>query len=498
MTRKLAEAGKIPIEAGNRFAIGAGWVLSSSIIILLVGFVIKPILARWLGATALGLYSLSITIYGVSVLIGNFGISQSLIKYVAEYGRNSSKIREIASSGFISSLIVGVCVGFLLYILRDVIASFFDKPRLALSLSILALSLPFASLLQSLTGLFNGLKKMRYFALLLIAQIILRVVLVILLIKLGYGITGAIIGIALSDIVTSLLGLLLSRGFLSLRVQDYIRNFRRLLGFGAQMFGVSVINSISSRMDIFLIGYFMSATSVGLYSAAIAIANLFTIIPDAVRRMTFPNTSKLWSEGNRELMHVMFDKSLKYSACILIFLALIVGFFAKDIITLVFGHKFEGVILALYVLIIARVIRGATIVPIGSVVPAIGRPDINLKVELISVGMNVGLNILLIPRFGILGAAIGTTIALLAGGALQIIFLVRLTSMMIDFKWYAYALGSASTLILVFWVINKLINPYLAGGILLAFYAIFLLSFLLTKEDRALILALAYSLRMRR
>ena len=492
------EARASPTEQMKKFTFDVGWVLTSSAIPLLIGFIVRPLLARWLGASGLGLYSIALVIYGMGMLVANFGISQSIIKYVAEDKDNKDKLHQITTSGFISSIIFGIIVGGLLYALSGTLAGFFAMPELTGLLPILVFAFPFASLLSSLLGLFNGLRQMKTYALLFVMRSSLMSLFVISFVGLGFGVKGAIFGVLLSDIGASIFGLYLSRHYLHLNLQGYIQNTKKLLSFGGQMFGANATNVILNQIDIILIGYFLVATDVGYYSAAIAIASLFTIIPSAIQKITFPTTSEFWSKNNYQALNTMIDKSMKYSTCILLFVGLGTGFFAKEIMGFVFGPEFICAALPLCVLLIARVIRGGTTVPIGAVIPAIGRPDINLKIEIICAGMNVGLNILFIPRFGILGAAIATTISLLMGVVIFFIFVIKSLPVKIDFRWYAYAMGTAFIALVSFLGVKNLINSYLAGGIILSLYAILILKFFLTKEDKDLFISIVYSVVSRR
>ena len=486
------------IEPARKFALDVGWVLGSSVITLLIGFLVKPLLARWLGASGLGLYSLSLTIYAMTLLIANLGIAQSILKYVAEDKGNRNKVHQIVFSGFTSSLVIGVAAAGLLYVLRSPIAGLFNMTELAGLLPIIALTIPFASLFQSVNGLFNGRRQMRTFALLLIVQSALKTLLIIILVRVGLGIKGAIIGLLLAEIGTSLLGLLLSRNFLRLSLQGYFRNARRLFSFGWQMFAANATNVILNQTDIIMIGYFLTVADVGYYSAAVFIITFLGIVPGAIQRITFPAASAFWSQNNRAALNRMIDKSMKYSACILIPIGLGLGFFAKGIIGLIFGAEFIVAALPLSILLIARVIGGSTVVPIGNVIPGIGRPDINLKIELVVTGINVGLNILLIPPFGIVGAAVATTISRLVGYAIFLVFVIRLLQVKIDVRWHICAFGVALLSVFSFWGLSNFINLYLAGAIILTICVILILRFFLTVEDRTMFISLARSFIPRR
>jgi stage V sporulation protein B len=483
-------------EAGpaRKFGVDVGWVLVSTTVALLAGFLIRPLLARWLGASGLGLYSLAITILGMGLLLANFGVSQSLLKYVAEDTANRDRTARIVMSGFSMSIVLGAVIGVLLYAFRGPIADFFDMPEMADFLPILALAFPFSSLFTSTTGLFNGLRQMKTYALLITGQSGLRIILVLTLVGIGAGVKGAVTGIVLSAAAISLLGLFASRYFIRSSLEGWAQNTRRLLSFGGRMFAADATNVIANRIDIIVIGYYMAADDVGYYSAAALVATFFPLVPGAIQRITFPAASQLWAQKDYQTLGRMIDKSMKYSACVIVPLGLVVGFFAKDILTTVFGTDFDVAATPLCVLLVARVLRGGTAVPIGNVIPAIGRPDLNFKIELIGAGMNVGLNILLIPRYGILGAAIATTVSLVIGAAIFLIFVLKLLPVRIDIKWYVSAFGTALIAVLAYWGISIFVSHYVVGIVIALLYTSLVLGHFLTKEDRHMFTALAHSL----
>jgi len=403
------------MEQVKKFSFDVGWVLISSGVTLLIGFLLRIVLARWLGAANLGLYQMVITVQGIAVLVATLGIPVALTKYVAEYKDNKEKLIQTVSSGLISPILFGILVGILLYALSGTLAGIFHMPELARLLKILAFVFPFTSLLEALLGLFNGLREMKTYAYLMILRSLLMILFIIAFVRLGFGVEGAVLGIVLSVIGGCVFGLYRSRRFVHLNLQGFVQNAKKLVLFGSQMFGANAMGLILAYTDIILIGYFLAAKDVGYYSVAVSLSMFFLIIPQAIQKITYPATSEYWSQNNHQALSSMIDKSMKYSACILLPLGLGVGFFSKEIVTVIFGGEFIYAALPLCVLLIARVIRGSTINPIGASFSGIGRPDIALKLDSLSAGINVALNILLIPRFGIVGAAVATTISLLVG-----------------------------------------------------------------------------------
>jgi len=482
------------MEQVKKFTFDVGWVLISSGVTLLIGFLLRIVLARWLGAADLGLYQMVITVQGIAMLIATLGIPMALTKYVAECKDNKGKLSQTTTSGIISSVIFGIVTGILLYALSGVLANVFHMPELAHLLKILAFALPFTSLLEALLGLFNGLREMKTFAYLMILRSLLMILFIIAFVRLGFGIEGVVFGLVLAIVGACIGGLYLSRKLLRLNLQNLSQNSKRLVSFGSQLFGANAVSLIANQADIILIGYFLAAKDVGYYSVAVSLSMLFLIIPQAIQRITYPATSEYWSQNNHQALQTMIDKSMKYSACILLPLGLGVGFFSKEIITTIFGGEFIYAVLPLCVLLIARVILGSTIYPIGASFSGVGRPEIALKLGAISAGTNIGLNILLIPRFGIVGAAIATTASSLLGTIIFLALMPRILKVKIDFKWYAWTMGLACTAVILFLVGSNLVSYYVAGGVILCAYTALLFTFFLTKEDKRTLRSLACSL----
>ncbi len=486
------------MEMERKFAFDVGWALVSSIITLVIAFLLRIVLARWLGAADLGLYTVVVTIHGFATLVATLGIPSALTKYVAEYKDDRNRLFQTTFAAFVSSIIFGLMVGALIFALSGILAGVFHMPELARLLKILAVVFPFTCILQTMVGLFNGLRQMRSYAYLEISRSLLMILSIVSLVWFGFGVEGAITGIIISFIGGCIFGLYLSRSFLHLNLQNLIQNVKKIVLFGSQITGVNALNLVTIQADIILIGYFMASKDVGYYSVAVGLGSFFLLIPQAFQRITYPATSEYWAQKNYRALIIMINKSMKYSACIVLPLGLGVGFFAEGIITILFGQEFIYAALPLWILLIARVIAGSTSSPVGGSITGAGRPDIALKLNALSCGINIVLNILLIPRYGITGAAIATAISLLAQAAIYLILMPRILMARIDIKWYARVMGFSCIAIALFLIGIKFINPYIVGGIILCGFIILVFRVFLTKEDRTTFGSLARSLMSRR
>jgi O-antigen/teichoic acid export membrane protein len=189
----------------------------------------------------------------------------------------------------------------------------------------------------------------------------------------------------------------------------------------------------------------------------------------------------------------MIDKSMKYTACMLLPIGLGVGFFAKDIITTIFGEEFIYSVVPLLILIFGTTIFGV-IRSIGGSIAGVGRPDIGLKLVWISATTNIVLNVLLIPHYGIIGAAIATTVSWTVHTLLGLFFTIKILMVKIDFKWYMKISGITLLSIILFMCLGFL-NVYLVGAIILCSYTFIIAISFLTKEDRRYFMELAHDAR---
>ena len=185
-------------------------------------------------------------------------------------------------------------------------------------------------------------------------------------------------------------------------------------------------------------------------------------------------------------------KSMKYSTCLLLIVGLGVWFFAKEIIVFLFGQAFFSAILPLRILVIGTVLLGI-FKSIGGTLPAIGRPDLSRNIGVVGATANVVLNVSLIPRFGIAGAAVATISSFIIIAILSIYFIIKLTKLNLDVKWYISAFAITLLAMAVFSAFSKWINPYFLGSLILCIYIALFFLFFLTKEDKKTFKDLIYS-----
>ena len=144
----------------KKFSFDVSWVFISSISTLLISFILKPILARWLGPDGLGLYSIIFSIYGIFLIFNSFGIPLALTKFTSQYKDNKEFLSKYISIGFVLSLLFGVITSIILVFAARPISIIYRIPELEDLLILISIIFPFASIYESQVGILNGLKLM--------------------------------------------------------------------------------------------------------------------------------------------------------------------------------------------------------------------------------------------------------------------------------------------------------------------------------------------------
>ena len=486
------------MQPSKKFAVDVAITFLASVVTLPLGFVITVALGRYLGAGDLGVYRMASTIYGITLLVAAIGIPAAMIKYVAEFKGDQTKINQIVSSGVITSLFLGIVFSALFYFSSWLFAGIFNMPELSGLIKLLSPAFPFALVGGALLGLLNGIREMKKYAAATIVQSVLMVIITVALIYYGFGVAGAVIGVVLSSLGSCLFLIWISRKYFEITLRGYIQTTKKMLKFSVKILAAGSINEINNQLDIILIGFFLISADVGYYSVAIGLSRFFWMIPMAVQRITYPATSLYWSENNHNALSKMMDKSMKYCTVILVLIGLGVSFFANDIITIIFKPDFVSAVLPLQILLIGTVIRGSIAQPIGGSLTGIGRPELTLKIIAIIAAINLTLDIILIPQIGIVGAAIATTISLAGGAFVNLGLVVKHLSIKIDFKWFLGILGVVLFATILFKFGMVFVNPFLVGGAILISYPFLVFRFFLTKEDKDIFKSLAYSILPRR
>ena len=468
---------------GKKFAYDVGWIFGGSTFALILSVITSLVMAYYIGASGLGLW---VMLFAITSLLGvtNLGIPGATVKYVAEFKDEKNRLYQVVSVSFIISIILGIVTAVALFIMADMITDIFDMSSLTPLFKLFILTIPFNYMVRSVIATLNGLREMKLISLLNVTSGSLNFGLVIIPIILGYGIKGAVIGLIIATIIYAFIAMFIFRNFIfHLTFSKFRETAKKLLHFGIQTVLSNIVSIIQYQIDVLMIGYFMTSAEVGIYSVAIGIARMIWIIPQSINMVSYPTFSHYWGKGEHDVINKLFNRGLKYSACILAPIGLGLAIFGKDVILLLYGNTFLPAVLPLQILLIGTVVSG-TWRSIGAIFSAIGRVDLGYKIPPLIAIPNILLNYTLIPYYGILGAAIATTISFFINLSVSAYLAKRIVHVRYDVTWFSKAIVLTLVIVISFYLCSMFLNNYLVGALLLAVYSGLIYYHLLTKEDR--------------
>jgi O-antigen/teichoic acid export membrane protein len=188
------------------------------------------------------------------------------------------------------------------------------------------------------------------------------------------------------------------------------RRYRRALAFGAPGGVGEVVLFAMLRVDVLIVAAFLPLEAVGLYAVAAALTEVLFVVPDGVALVVLPTSAR--DPGSARIPHVLAVTAVVTGLGGLLLVAL-----DRTVIDLLFGKAFVGAASAVPLLVVAAVAGGAWKV-IGAEVVARGRTSPRLWSAGAGLVTMVLVDLVAIPRLGIVGAALGSACGYVAAAAL--------------------------------------------------------------------------------
>jgi len=363
-----------------------------------LNFFASVYLARVLGVTSYGTLEFALSILTYFLFLADGGLELWATREAAQ-GRD---IRDLAARIVPLRLVLAASAFGFLLILQTILP---DYPALKTVLVLFGLTLfPQA---VSLKWVFMGQEQMtRVAAGLVTAQVVF--------VTGVFAFVHSPVGIVWIPVLRLVADLIMAAYFLRLFASTYggvpwplkLQGASAIVRPALVMGGSQALGIMSYNFDSILLGWMLGPAAVGLYSAAYKPVTAALAMPVTYYQGLFPALSRTFA-SNRSDFHQVVARSLQITSIFALPLGVIGTFFAAPIIDLLFGAPYAGSVPALQLLAWSAVLttlRGT----FKHGLNAAGRAELDLRCGTISVIANITLNLLLIPRFGILGAAAAT------------------------------------------------------------------------------------------
>jgi O-antigen/teichoic acid export membrane protein len=368
--------------------------------------------------------------YGVVVLalglIGNInlfesGFGLSVTKYIAEYNvkQNWEKINEIINTNFLVILIQDIIFFLLLFSLSHLLLNrLFNIPQHLQGIAVKVVDIfIFTGFINFFwTGLVRVAEGFQWYKLVREMEVVRDILRAVLLAWLLY-IKPDIVNVGMAYLLSSIISLVVLGYLVTFREKRVVlgighirwETFKQMFNFSLKIFIAKIYAFVSYRMDIFLIGFFLTTTSLTYYQIAYKFYELVKYLFSLISSTIVPVASELASLKSKEKLINLFEKATKYAIIITYIVIIVLYVTAERIIKVWVGTGFtESAALSQLFLVsllpVAMVACGTEImVGLDKLAPL-------LKYNGMAAGINLVVSLILIRRMGTAGVIWGTVI----------------------------------------------------------------------------------------
>lgn len=372
--------------------------LASTLALTAIGFLSTMFFAHTVGPSILGAYFLFVAYFSVFNLIGDGGFGGAAVKRISE-GKDQNAF--FTAFVFLRVILVAVSVGFL-FVAQPYLSDLTSSgvfPWLVLALVV--------SVFTTITS--NGVYGTGKVGINQIGGLlnnVIRIVVQVAAVLLGYSVAG----LAGGFVAGLLAGGLFTFRFLDLALAPFARShISSLFAFSFWTFLGASGYLVFSYADTILIGYFLTDADVGIYRVALQLTSVATFITIALRTTLYPKVSFWGKRHELPLVEHALARAFTYS--LLLAVPVLAGgwLLGERLLYFFYGESFSAGAPALALLLVVQAAHVFMFLQ-TMCLNALDRPRDSFKVTAIAVTVNIGLNILLIPAYGIVGAS-ATTLA---------------------------------------------------------------------------------------
>jgi O-antigen/teichoic acid export membrane protein len=483
---KAAEMARVSAKGGFHLL----WGLVASTVISAVGTIL---IARLLLADNYGLYAIALTAPNLIATFRDWGVNTAMVKYSAQHNseNNVAKIRSVFVSGLLFEIVLGLSLSILSFALSDFLAVNFQRPTIGPLIQIASFSILTGALINVATAAFTGMEKMHLNSVMLIVQSIVKTALIITLVVLGLGTSGAVMGFTIAVLFAGLVGVLLMwTMYKSLPKPidgklELLNTTKTMLKYGLPLSIGAILAGFLTQFYTYIMAIYVTDNAlIGNYSVALNFVVLINFFATPVTTMLFPAFSKLDFHKDKELLRNIFQYSVKYAALVVVPVTALVIALAQPAIGTIFEDKYAQAPLFLALLSVTYLYSALGNLSAGNLINGQGYTRFNLKLTVLTVAIGFPLSFVLISQFGVIGLIVTSLTVGLPSLFISLRFIKKRFGVSVEWVSSAKILfSSAVAAIITYVLISQLAfsSPIqLAVGVVV-FVLIFLLAALLTR-----------------
>jgi len=377
-------------------------------------FSVNAYVARSLGVNNSGVYFLSVTLTAIIIHICRFGLDNSIVRFIAAYSSTGkwALVKGVFAESFIITIAGAVLLATAWYKLIPYFSiDVFKKPELIIPLRAMVIFILPSALIVLIAEAFRGLKKIGRTA-------FLQNIFVPMFVLVGFLLTG------ISDNISHIIKLYVIGFYCGVFVAmflwrqatpelksvspEYITS--KLVKTSLPLFSVNIMYILTLWTSTIVMGMYYGNAQVGIYNVAVRTANLMSFVIVSINAIAAPVFAGLYHQNKFDQLKMTAQKLTSIMTVLTFPLLILLIIFAGNIMS-IFGSQFSEGGSALIILVIGYYVN-VTTGPVGILLMMSGNEKLMRNNLILITLLNIILSFILIPKYGIVGAAITSTITM--------------------------------------------------------------------------------------
>lgn len=388
---------------GTRFARNVLGVFTTELLIAALSFATGVLTARLLGPYAQGVFFLVVNLPLSLTFFTDLGLVQANIYLISQRKEIASALA--ANSVFFSAFIGLGTLG-AVYVGQDYLRHVFNDLNL-IYLFLTFFTVPFLLLDRCFLSILQGLGRFDlYNYLRLLTPVSLLAGLIGVVMVCDLGLSGAVWTFVIVSTALTFVGAAIVNSIVPLHLEADYSLAREAFAFGFKAYLQLLLIHLLYRSSLYLLAGFLQPEDVAYYGVAVSLAGMIWYIPDSVGTVLFPALSST----QREVAHRFTTVVCRQTLLITTLLATVLFAVSGVLIPFVYGRTYARAIEPLLVLVPGVVLITSYKVVVRNFTSR-NRLSMPIITAAAGLALNIGLSLILIPRYGIVGAAISSTVA---------------------------------------------------------------------------------------
>lgn len=403
------------------------WSFLGQFSLKLFSFIYTILLARFFTSEDVGTFYLALSVASMLFIFTDLGLDYVVSRYVPYLLGKSEhrKLDLLLKLTYFGGGFLTIIFSLLVFIFSGFIAALLNSPQIDIPLKILSFYLFVNELLAINNGILRGTKKIQQVNILASLQGFVKLILLLpLAILFGFDSFSISLGFVASFAITIPLSFL----YVLPKLKEFKKNSdaaddlsqsqkfnfsKEVVFFGISTAFVVALSALLQYLDVLMLGYFnFPKSQIAIYSIAVGLANLLLIFPTSISSVFLPLISELYGKEKFDEMKKITSTTINWTILSTIPIVILFCIFGKELLSSLYGFEYQGGDAVLILFSLGLFIKSVFLI-YSSIIVATRKIKSQLIIAVFSAFVNIILNFLLIPQYGIFGASIATGFSLL-------------------------------------------------------------------------------------